>query len=636
MIAAKGETPGLEMPSSRIEDYAMIGDCGSAALIGRDGSIDWLCLPRFDSAACFAALLGKPEHGRWLIEPAEPSGRTERRYADGSLILVTLFETAGGAVELVDFMPPRQRLAHLVRLVRGLRGRVAMRTEFILRFDYGSVVPWVERLPEGGISAIAGPDRVVLRTPAPLRGEDFKTLGEFTVGAGETVPFVLSYGPSHQPLPQALEPMRALRDTEAFWRRWSDRCASAGPWTDTVKRSLVVLKGLTDRATGGVVAAPTTSLPEQIGGVRNWDYRYCWLRDATFTLLALMHAGYYDEARTWRDWLLRAVAGSPDQLQVMYGLGGERRLPEWEVPWLPGFAGSRPVRIGNAAVNQTQLDIYGEILDALYLAQSHGLPPHPHGDAIGRVVLRHLAKTWDQPDEGIWEVRGPPQHFTHSKVMLWVAFDRMVKTLEERGSTGRALPRFRQVRDRIHEDVCARAFDPELGSFVQAYGSKALDASLLLLPLVGFLPPTDPRIIGTVEAIERRLVIDGFVRRYDTGEVEDGLPPGEGAFLACSFWLADNWVMQGRVGEARELFERLLGLRNDVGLLAEEYDPRLGRQLGNFPQAFSHVALVNTAFNLTRSQGPAEQRAARRTRGPSRRVSRANSPAQQGNSTPAA
>jgi GH15 family glucan-1,4-alpha-glucosidase len=607
------------MPSSRIEDYAMIGDCGSAALIARDGSIDWLCLPRFDSAACFAALLGKPEHGRWLIEPVDPAGRTERRYLDGSLILVTLFETAGGAVELVDFMPLRQRLSHLVRLVRGLRGRVAMRTEFILRFDYGSVVPWVERLPEGGISAIAGPDRVVLRTPAPLRGEDFRTLGEFTVTAGETVPFVLSYGPSHQPLPPPVEPMRAWRETEAFWRRWSDRCASAGPWTDTVKRSLVVLKGLTDRATGGVVAALTTSLPEQIGGVRNWDYRYCWLRDATFTLLALMHAGYYDEARTWRDWLLRAVAGSPDQLQVMYGVGGERRLPEWEVPWLPGFAGSRPVRIGNAAVNQTQLDIYGEILDALYLAQSHGLPPHPHGDAIARVVLRHLAKTWDRPDEGIWEVRGPPQHFTHSKVMLWVAFDRMVKMLEERGSTGRALPRFRQVRERIHADVCARGFDPELGSFVQAYGSKALDASLLLLPLVGFLPPTDPRITGTVAAIERRLIVDGFVRRYDTGEVEDGLPPGEGAFLACSFWLADNWVLQGRVGEARELFERLLALCNDVGLLAEEYDPRQGRQLGNFPQAFSHVALVNTAFNLTRSQGPAEQRAARRPRRAARR-----------------
>ena len=604
------------MPSGRrIEDYALIGDCGSAALVRRDGSIDWLCLPRFDSGACFAALLGEPEHGRWLIGPVEPAARVERRYLDGSLILATTFETAGGAIELVDFMRPRRRLPQLVRLVRGLRGRVAVRTEFILRFDYGAVVPWVERLSEGGVTAIGGPERVVLRTPAPLRGEDLKTVGEFTVGAGETVPFVLSYAPSHQPLPPPVDPARALHDTEVFWRRWSDRCASAGPWTDVVKRSLVVLKGLTYAATGGIVAAPTTSLPEQLGGVRNWDYRYCWLRDATFTLLALMHAGYYDEAQTWRDWLFRAVAGSPDQQQIMYGLGGERRLTEWEVQWLPGFEGSRPVRIGNAAVNQTQLDIYGEVLDALYHAHSHGLPPNQHGDAIGRVVLSHLAKIWDQPDEGIWEVRGPPQHFTHSKVMVWVAFDRMVKILEQRGNTGRALPRWRQVRDRIHEDVCGKAFDRDLGSFVQAYGSKALDASLLLLPLVGFLPPSDPRIIGTVRAIEERLMADGFVCRYDTGAGADGLPPGEGAFLACSFWLADNFILQGRISEARELFERLLALRNDVGLLAEEYDPRLGRQLGNFPQAFSHVALVNTAFNLTRSQGPAEQRAAHRRKG---------------------
>jgi GH15 family glucan-1,4-alpha-glucosidase len=609
------------MPSSRrIEDYALIGDCGSAALVGRDGSIDWLCLPRFDSPACFAALLGEPGHGRWLICPVEPPARSKRRYLDGSLILATTFETAEGAVELIDFMRPHRRLPQLVRLVRGLRGRVAMRTEFILRFDYGAVVPWVERLSEGGVTAIGGPERVVLRTPASLRGEDLKTVGEFTVYAGETIPFVLSYGPSHQPLPPAVDPARALHDTEVFWRRWSDRCSSAGPWTDVVKRSLVVLKGLTYAQTGGIVAAPTTSLPEQLGGVRNWDYRYCWLRDATFTLLALMHAGYYDEARTWRDWLFRAVAGSPDQLQIMYGLGGERRLTEWEVPWLPGFEGSRPVRIGNAAVNQTQLDIYGEILDALYHAHSHGLPPNQHGDAIGHVLLGHLARIWDQPDEGIWEVRGPPQHFTHSKVMVWVAFDRMVKMLEQRGSTGRALPRWRQVRDRIHEDVCRKAFDPDLGSFVQAYGSKALDASLLLLPLVGFLPPTDPRIIGTLKAIERRLVVDGFVLRYDTGEVVDGLPPGEGAFLACSFWLADNFILQGRTTEARELFERLVALCNDVGLLAEEYDPHLGRQLGNFPQAFSHVALVNTAFNLTRSQGPAEQRAARRHKGQPQRA----------------
>jgi GH15 family glucan-1,4-alpha-glucosidase len=609
------------MPSGRrIEDYALIGDCGSAALVGRDGSIDWLCLPRFDSAACFAALLGEPLHGRWLIGPADPTARVERRYLDGSLILSTTFETAEGAVQIVDFMRPRRRLPHLVRLVRGLRGRVAMCTEFILRFDYGAVVPWVERFPEGGLTAIGGPERVVLRTPVPLRGEDLKTVGEFTVGAGETIPFVLSYGPSHQPLPPPVDPARALHDAEVFWRRWSDRCASAGPWTDVVKRSLVVLKGLTYAQTGGIVAAPTTSLPEQLGGVRNWDYRFCWLRDATFTLLALMHAGYYDEARTWRDWLFRAVAGSPDQLQIMYGLGGERRLTEWEIPWLPGFEGSRPVRIGNAAVNQTQLDIYGEILDALYHAHSHGLPPNQHGDAVGPVILEHLAKIWDQPDEGIWEVRGPPQHFTHSKVMTWVAFDRAVKIMEQRGNSSRALEHWRQIRDRIHQDVCSKAFDTDLGSFVQAYGSKALDASLLLLPLVGFLPPTDRRIVGTVRAIEQRLMADGFVCRYDTGDMVDGLPPGEGAFLACSFWLADNFILQGRITEARELFERLLALRNDVGLLAEEYDPRLGRQLGNFPQAFSHVALVNTAFNLTRSQGPAEQRAARRHRGHPRRI----------------
>jgi GH15 family glucan-1,4-alpha-glucosidase len=606
--------------SRRIEDYALIGDCGSAALVGRDGSIDWLCLPRFDSPACFAALLGETEHGRWLIAPAAAAARSERRYLDGSLILATMFETADGTVELIDFMRPHRRLPQLVRLVRGLRGRVPMRTEFILRFDYGSLVPWVERLPEGGLAAIGGPERVVLRTPAPLRGEDLKTVGEFTVEAGETLPFVLSYGPSHQPLPPPVDPARALHDTEVFWRRWSDRCAPAGPWNEAVKRSLVVLKGLTYAPTGGIVAAATTSLPEQIGGVRNWDYRYCWLRDATFTLLALMNAGYYEEARRWRDWLFRAVAGSPDQLQIMYGLGGERRLSEWEAAWLPGYEGSRPVRIGNAAVNQTQLDVYGEVLDALYHAHSHGLPANKHGDAVGRVLLDHLAKTWDQPDEGIWEVRGPRQHFTHSKVMVWVAFDRAIKILEGRGNSSRVLEHWRWVRDNIHEDICRKAFDTELGSFVQAYGSKALDASLLLLPLVGFLPPTDPRITGTVTAIERRLMADGFVCRYDTGEVADGLPPGEGAFLACSFWLADNFVLQGRISEARELFERLIALRNDVGLLAEEYDPRLGRQLGNFPQAFSHVALVNTAFNLTRSQGPAEQRAARRHRGPTQQA----------------
>jgi len=601
------------MPASqRIEDYALISNCAAGALVGRNGSIDWLCLPRFDSAACFAALLGGPEHGRWLIAPADPAARVERRYLDGSLILVTRFETAEGAVELLDFISSWHGFSDVVRLVRGQRGRVSMRTEFILRFDYGAVVPWVERLSEGGISAIAGPERVLLRTPAPLRGEDLRTVGEFDVDAGETIPFVMSYGLSHLPRRQPVDAGQALQRVESFWQRWSSRCTPAGPWTEAVKGSLVALKGLTYSATGGIVAAPTTSLPEQIGGTRNWDYRYCWLRDAAFTLLALMHAGFYDEARAWRDWLLRAVAGSPDQLQIMYGLGGERRLGEWEVPWLSGYENSRPVRIGNAAVAQTQLDVYGEILDALYLAHLHGLPTVDRTVAIGAAILDHLARIWRRTDEGIWEVRGPPRHFTHSKVMAWVAFDRAVKILERLGEKiggEGAIERLRRIRDDVHDDVCRHGFDAELGSFVQAYGSKSLDASLLLLPLVGFLPARDPRMVGTVKAIERRLLVDGFVMRYDTGETADGLPPGEGAFLACSFWLADNLVLQGRIEEAREMFERLLSLRNDVGLLAEEFDPRLGRQVGNFPQAFSHVALVNTAFNLTRAQGPAAQRA---------------------------
>ena len=599
------------MANLRIEDYALIGDCATAALVGRNGSIDWLCLPRFDSPACFAALLGDPEHGRWLIAPSDPNHRVNRSYLDGSLVLATTFETSGGAVELIDFFRPRHGPLDLVRLVRGLRGRVAMCVELILRFDYGSLVPWVDRLPEGGISAIAGPERVVVRTPVPLRGEDLKSIGEFEISAGETIPFMLTYGPSHEPPPRPVDAERALHNALAFWRQWSDQCTPAGPWTDTVKRSLVVLKALTYAPTGGVVAAPTTSLPEQIGGPRNWDYRYCWLRDTTFTLLALLNAGYSEEARAWRDWLFRAVAGSPDQIQIMYGLGGERRLTEWEVPWLPGYEGSRPVRIGNDAAHQIQLDIFGEIFDAFYQAHLHGLPPVDRGPAIGQVVLGHLAQIWDQPDEGIWEVRGPPQHFTHSKVMAWVAFDRAIK-ISERFGTGGWAERWRQLRDEIHADVCEKAFDRDLGSFVQAYGSKALDASLLLLPLVGFLPPTDPRMIGTVKAIEKRLVVDGLVLRYDTGEGVDGLPSGEGAFLACSFWLADNYILQGRIAEARDIFERLLGLSNDLGLLAEEYDPRTKRQVGNFPQAFSHVALVNTAFNLTRSQGPAEQRAAPR------------------------
>ena len=601
----------LRLVPRRIEDYAVVGDCETAALIAIDGSIDWLCWPRFDSGACFAALLGGSEHGRWLIAPKEGSRiRVTRHYVGSSPILVTTFESATGTVELVDFMPPSDGSADLVRIVRGVRGRVSLCTEFILRFDYGLIVPWVEHLDSGGLRAIAGPDMVVLRTPVHLHGRDFTTVGEFAIGAGENVSFVLSYGPSHLPPPKGIDPERALRETEKYWGEWSNRCAPAGRWTEAVKRSLTVLKGLTYLPTGGIVAAPTTSLPEQAGGVRNWDYRYCWLRDATFTLLAFGTAGYYEEARDWRDWLVRAVAGRPDQLQIMYGLGGERRLPEWEVPWLSGFEGASPVRIGNAAAGQLQLDVYGEIADAMFQARARGMPPVDRWSAIGRALIDHLETIWREPDEGIWEVRGPRQHFTHSKVMAWVAFDRAVKAVEQLGVPG-PIGHWRAIQDAIHADVCHNGFDHELGAFVQAYGSQALDASLLLLPIVGFLPPSDRRIVGTLRAIEQRLLVDGVVFRYDTGETEDGLPPGEGAFLACSFWFVDNLILQGRVAEASAMFERLLALRNDVGLLAEEYDPRTKRQMGNFPQAFSHVSLVNTAYNLTRYEGPAEQRARR-------------------------
>ncbi len=595
----------------QIENYALIGDCETAALVGRDGSIDWLCWPRFDSGACFAALLGGSENGRWLIAPKDTASRITRRYIDCSLILVTTFETSSGIVELVDFMPPGDGSDDLVRLVRGVHGQVDLRTEFILRFDYGSIVPWVERLDGEGICAIAGPDMAMLRTPVPLEGRDFTTVGEFTVGAGEMVPFVLSYGPSQLQPPKGVDCERALQETEAFWRAWSGRCVDAGDWSEPVGRSLAVLKGLTYAATGGIVAAPTTSLPEQAGGVRNWDYRYCWLRDATFTLRALGSAGCFGEAREWRDWLLRAVAGRPDQLQIMYGLGGERRLPEWEAPWLSGFNGAHPVRVGNAAAEQLQLDIYGEIADAMFQAHEHGLPPVDRWAAIARGFLDHLEAVWRQPDEGIWEVRGPRQHFTHSKVMAWVAFDRAIKWTTQHGKAP-PIDRWRQVRDAIHDDVCRNGFNTELNSFVQAYGSEILDANLLLLPIVGFLPPSDPRILGTVRAIERRLLVDGLVFRYDTGKAEDGLPPGEGAFLACSFWFVDNLILQGRITEAQSMFERLLALRNDVGLLAEEYDPRTRCQMGNFPQAFSHVALVNTAYNLARYKAATAKRASRK------------------------
>ena len=595
------------MPS-RIEDYALIGDCEAAALVARDGSIDWLCWPRFDSDACFAALLGSDEHGHWRIAARDDAARVTRRYRGDTLILETRFETAEGAATLIDFMPLRRANSHVVRLVRGERGKIAMCTELVIRFGYGSIVPWVSRLEDRTLRAIAGPDMLVLRTPATLRGENMRTVGEFTVSEGETVPFVLTFSPSHLPPPEPLDHQAALKETEKFWTEWSCKCRPAGHCSDAIKRSLITLKALTYWRTGGIVAAPTTSLPEQLGGVRNWDYRFCWLRDATLTLLALMNAGYDQEAHEWREWLLRAVAGSPEQVQIMYGIGGERRLSEWEVPWLPGYEGAAPVRIGNAASSQLQLDVFGEVMDALHQARSQGLALSESGWALQLAFLSYLERIWKEPDQGIWEVRGKPRHFTYSKIMAWVAFDRSIKSAEQFGLQG-PVDRWRELAAQIHEEVCTRAFDRDIGSFVQAYGSKQLDASLLLLPCVGFLPCSDPRVRGTIKAIEQRLLVDGFVLRYDTEETNDGLPPGEGAFLACSFWLVDAYVTQKRWDEAHALYERLLGLRNDVGLLSEEYDPRAGRLVGNFPQAFTHVALVNSGFNLNRAEKPAEQRA---------------------------
>ena len=606
----------------RIEDYALIGDCETAALVGIDGSIDWLCFPRFDASACFAALLGGPEHGRWLLAPDGGAGRSRRRYRGNTLVLDTEWETEDGTVVVTDFMPLRGPNADLVRMVTGKRGRVRMCTELVLRFDYGSTVPWMTRMDDGRRRAIAGPDMIVLDTDVELHGERLTTVGTFSVGAGETATFVLTWCPSHREPPRAVHPQRALDDTTRFWDEWAGRCAYRGEWSDAVVRSLLTLKALTYRPTGGIVAAPTTSLPEAIGGVRNWDYRYCWLRDATITLLALMDAGYFEEAEAWRNWLLRAAAGSPAQVQIMYGIGGERYLREWEVTWLPGYEGSRPVRVGNAAHAQLQLDVFGEVLDALHQARRGGLSGSDEGWRLQCALATHLEAIWMQPDQGLWEVRGPPQHFTHSKVMAWVALDRVIRTAEQFGLRG-PLDRWRALRARIHEEVCERAWDATLGSFVQAYGSRQLDASLLMMPLVGFLPADDARIRGTVARIEERLLVDGLVMRYDTAATDDGLPTGEGAFLACSFWLADSYALLGRHDDARALFERLLALRNDVGLLAEEYDPRLRRQVGNFPQAFSHVALVDTALNLGQLgrrnvPRPAEQRARQPVVGPSR------------------
>ena len=607
----------------RIEDYAVIADTQTAALVGRDGSIDWLCFPRFDSGACFAALLGEPKHGRWLIAPQEPIERARRQYRAGTLVLETEFTTASGVVRVVDFMPPRGHDPDVMRVVEGVHGNVPMCLELVIRFDFGSIVPWVRRR-DHGITAVAGPDAIDFHSGVPIHGKGLRTVAEFHVGPGDRIPFVLTWHPSHENPPAQLNACEEVEATTQWWHGWTRQCTYSGPWKDAVAQSLLALKALTYAPTGGLVAAATTSLPEWPGGVRNWDYRFCWLRDSTFALYALMLSGFTGEATAWRDWLLRAVAGDPTKLQIMYGPAGERRLPEMEAHWLPGYEDSRPVRLGNAAADQLQLDVFGEVMDTLYQARRVGLPRDEWSWGLQRKLLEVLERAWTEPDEGIWEVRGPRRHFTHSKVLAWVAFDRAVKSVEQFGLEG-PLEHWRAIRTAIHKDVCRHGFDSSRNTFTQAYGRPPLDASLLMLPIVGFLPPEDPRMAGTVAAIERELMHDGLVMRYVTGhdtiersgeldgatrvDAVDGLPPGEGAFLACSFWLADNYLLLGRVDDAERLFDRLVGLSNDVGLLAEEYDPASGRQLGNFPQAFSHLALVNTAHNLTRGRThPAEHR----------------------------
>jgi len=593
--------------SLRIEDYGLIGDCETAALVSRQGSIDWLCWPHFAGPTCFATLLGTQENGYWSISPREPF-HTSRRYLDHTLILETTFKTAHGLAVLLDFMPIRDKNSCVIRILRGLEGKVPISMRLTVRFDYGRTVPWVTRMEDGALRAIAGPDMVLLRTPAPLHGENHSTRSDFTISAGESIPFVLAYGPSYAPPPKPLDAERALRETMRYWKGWASRANLQIEYADAIERSLITLKALTYRPTGGIVAAPTTSLPEQLGGPRNWDYRYCWLRDATFTLLALMNAGYFDEARAWGDWLLRAVAGNPEQVQIMYTIRGERNLLEWEVNWLAGYEDSKPVRIGNAASEQLQLDVFGEIADAFLHARMAHLPRDSTAFSVLRALTNHLAKIWQLPDEGIWEVRGGPKHFTYSKVMAWVAFDRGIRAAEQFGKR-EALSEWRKLREKIHAEVCEQGYNRQLGCFTQFYGSKELDASLLLVPLVGFLPPSDPRVRRTVEAIEKHLMSDGFVLRYRTESGRDGLPGGEGAFLACSFWMVSALQMLGRTEDARRLFERLLSIRNDLGLLAEEYSPQAQRQVGNFPQALSHIALVNSAFELTRATSPGKQRA---------------------------
>jgi GH15 family glucan-1,4-alpha-glucosidase len=597
--AAADRTRGDAHPG-RIEDYAMIGDCETAALVSRSGSIDWLCWPRFDSGACFAALLGSAKNGRWLLAPCDKPGKTTRRYIDDTLILETEHHTATGVVSVVDFMPVRDGTSNIVRIVTGKRGQVKMQTEIVLRFDYGSSVPWVSRLDDGTLRAIAGPDMVTIRSDVQLHGQNLTTVGEFVVNAGDVCSIVMTWGPSHLEPPRPAEPAKAFEETKRFWSDWASHCQYDGPYRDSVMRSLITLKSLTYHPTGGIVAAPTTSLPEQIGGARNWDYRFCWLRDATLTLLALMDAGYFKEAAEWRDWLLRAAAGHPDQVQIMYGISGERLLREWEIEWLDGYENSKPVRSGNGAHEQLQLDVFGEVMDAMHQARLGGIPDLPDAWNLEKKLLQRLETIWQEPDQSIWESRGRPQHFTHSKVMAWVAFDRAVSSAERFNLDG-PIDRWRATRDRIHAEVCERAFDPEQNAFTQSYDSRLADASTLVIPLVGFLPADDPRVIGTVALVEKRLLVDGFVLRYDSETTDDGLAPGEGAFLACSCWLVENYIMLGRRDDAIALFERLCNLCNDVGLLAEEYDPILRRQVGNFPQGFSHLALLSSAFVLEKN-----------------------------------
>lgn len=596
-----------------IEHYALLGDCETAALVGRDGSIDWLCWPSFDSEACFAALLGNEDNGRWQIAPAEAGFRPSRRYCGDSLVLETRFESADGAVTLIDFMPPRGKASDVVRLVRGDQGKVRMRMQLVIRFGFGSAIPWVRRGQDGERLAICGPDMIVLRTPVKTRGENMTTVAEFEVEAGQTVPFVITYGASHLPVPDPIDPFQALEDTKQFWSEWSGRCSYEGEYRDLVMRSLITLKAQTFQPSGGIVAAPTTSLPEKLGGARNWDYRFCWLRDATFTLLALMNSGYTEEASAWHDWLLRAVAGNPANMQIMYGIYGQRRLLEWEADWLAGYEGAKPVRIGNAAHAQLQLDVYGELIDAFHQWRAADLKLDGKSWAMECEVLEHLAEIWDQPDSGIWESRGDPQHYVCSKVMTWVAFDRGIKSAEQ-FKLKAPVAEWRALRDKIHADVCANGFDAAQNSFVEHYGGKFLDAAVLLLWAVGFLPPSDPRMRGTLEAVERNLIVEGLVMRHDPRRHPGENGQLEGAFLACSLWLADAYVLSGEIDKAKVLFERVVEIANDVGLLAEEYDVEAKRQVGNFPQALTHIALINTAHNLTAAKGAAKKPAMQRSK----------------------